>query len=206
MIGDTVRKKLGGTVAGWRLLGGTVYIICFFFQAEDGIRDLTVTGVQTCALPICARRSRDRRGDLRELSGALRVRRVETAPLGAGRLAAPALAAAPRSGRDAPEDEKPDPGHRSVENPRQPEAVALLADGFRNAPRGLDASGGLADRLDRDRARELRSSASFFGSRGTRPGAARHREEELPARGRARPRGRARTGGVFHRDARSSGL
>src|SRR2546430_5469750 len=28
---------------------GGVY---FFFQAEDGIRDLTVTGVQTCALPI----------------------------------------------------------------------------------------------------------------------------------------------------------
>src|SRR2546430_12780302 len=25
----------------------------FVFQAEDGIRDLTVTGVQTCALPIC---------------------------------------------------------------------------------------------------------------------------------------------------------
>src|SRR2546430_9850506 len=29
-------------------------ILFFFFQAEDGIRDLTVTGVQTCALPICA--------------------------------------------------------------------------------------------------------------------------------------------------------
>src|SRR2546430_6358996 len=27
----------------------------FFFQAEDGIRDLTVTGVQTCALPIYLR-------------------------------------------------------------------------------------------------------------------------------------------------------
>src|SRR5688572_33507429 len=27
-------------------------MIYFFFQAEDGIRDLTVTGVQTCALPI----------------------------------------------------------------------------------------------------------------------------------------------------------
>src|SRR5256886_5663544 len=27
-------------------------VYCFFFQAEDGIRDLTVTGVQTCALPI----------------------------------------------------------------------------------------------------------------------------------------------------------
>src|SRR5207245_4204568 len=30
-----------------------VYIFFFFFfQAEDGIRDATVTGVQTCALPI----------------------------------------------------------------------------------------------------------------------------------------------------------
>src|SRR2546430_13097007 len=29
------------------------FVVCFFFfQAEDGIRDLTVTGVQTCALPI----------------------------------------------------------------------------------------------------------------------------------------------------------
>src|SRR2546429_2279120 len=27
----------------------------FFFQAEDGIRDVAVTGVQTCALPICSR-------------------------------------------------------------------------------------------------------------------------------------------------------
>src|SRR5690606_40624853 len=26
----------------------------FFFQAEDGIRDFHVTGVQTCALPICS--------------------------------------------------------------------------------------------------------------------------------------------------------
>src|SRR5256886_5094894 len=33
----------------------------FFFQAEDGIRDLTVTGVQTCALPISAGRSACRR-------------------------------------------------------------------------------------------------------------------------------------------------
>src|SRR2546430_13098607 len=32
----------------WLSLGVSV----FFFQAEDGIRDLTVTGVQTCALPI----------------------------------------------------------------------------------------------------------------------------------------------------------
>src|SRR5205085_4488361 len=38
---------------------GEIYVLgfCFFFffQAEDGIRDLTVTGVQTCALPILVR-------------------------------------------------------------------------------------------------------------------------------------------------------
>src|SRR5256884_9647389 len=28
-------------------------VLVFFFQAEDGIRDVAVTGVQTCALPIC---------------------------------------------------------------------------------------------------------------------------------------------------------
>src|SRR5256886_8566796 len=31
---------------------GAYGVLFFFFQAEDGIRDLTVTGVQTCALPI----------------------------------------------------------------------------------------------------------------------------------------------------------
>src|SRR5690606_39280217 len=31
------------------------YQSSFFFQAEDGIRDFHVTGVQTCALPICPR-------------------------------------------------------------------------------------------------------------------------------------------------------
>src|SRR5690348_17776464 len=34
----------------------------FFFQAEDGIRDGRVTGVQTCALPICPRGRRRNRG------------------------------------------------------------------------------------------------------------------------------------------------
>src|SRR2546421_9527007 len=36
----------GMRVSSWAL-------VFFFFQAEDGIRDLIVTGVQTCALPIC---------------------------------------------------------------------------------------------------------------------------------------------------------
>src|SRR5215813_15122267 len=37
----------------WRWGSFTVF---FFFQAEDGIRYADVTGVQTCALPICPRR------------------------------------------------------------------------------------------------------------------------------------------------------
>src|SRR5207248_8437966 len=47
-----VAKLIGGTTAGLLLAVRT----SFFFQAEDGIRDRTVTGVQTCALPICAAR------------------------------------------------------------------------------------------------------------------------------------------------------
>src|SRR5947207_10988247 len=37
--------------------------IFFFFQAEDGIRDHCVTGVQTCALPISVGLSRERLGE-----------------------------------------------------------------------------------------------------------------------------------------------
>src|SRR6266850_2438344 len=35
-------------------VGRELYVFFFFFQAEDGIRDYKVTGVQTCALPIFA--------------------------------------------------------------------------------------------------------------------------------------------------------
>src|SRR2546429_4336705 len=34
------------------------YYYFFFFQAEDGIRDVAVTGVQTCALPISLKRQK----------------------------------------------------------------------------------------------------------------------------------------------------
>src|SRR5687768_17979928 len=34
-------------------------MLSFFFQAEDGIRDVAVTGVQTCALPITRRSAVD---------------------------------------------------------------------------------------------------------------------------------------------------
>src|SRR5215213_8257718 len=39
-----------------------LFFFFFFFQAEDGIRDWSVTGVQTCALPICAERDSRARG------------------------------------------------------------------------------------------------------------------------------------------------
>src|SRR5205085_7269726 len=44
-VGYLIRSDRGGS--------RRVVDLVFFFQAEDGIRDLTVTGVQTCALPIC---------------------------------------------------------------------------------------------------------------------------------------------------------
>src|SRR5256885_3517297 len=39
-------------------------LCCFFFQAEDGIRDYKVTGVQTCALPISSADYRVRPADI----------------------------------------------------------------------------------------------------------------------------------------------
>src|SRR5206468_7466773 len=72
----------------------------FFFQAEDGIRDLIVTGVQTCALPISAAPAFGGRGSVRDHPAArrrahrgLRVRRAR----GARRQAADAAALAPHS-------------------------------------------------------------------------------------------------------------
>src|SRR5689334_24776128 len=56
-------------------------MIYFFFQAEDGIRDGTVTGVQTCALPISLGLRRDD-PDLEQV--VLRLRRQHEDPL-AGR-------------------------------------------------------------------------------------------------------------------------
>src|SRR2546430_5437650 len=58
-VGSDSPLVLGGEgLVGVSLLWLMPRSLRFFFQAEDGIRDLTVTGVQTCALPIC-----DRAGD-----------------------------------------------------------------------------------------------------------------------------------------------
>src|SRR6266496_1616531 len=47
-------------------------VLFFFFQAEDGIRDLYVTGVQTCALPISRRRAGETPGPGAAVSGGTR--------------------------------------------------------------------------------------------------------------------------------------
>src|SRR5207245_3733493 len=65
----------------------------FFFQAEDGIRDATVTGVQTCALPISYTARNSKRNGTRSLHAAevlggrgrvqrLRVQRARSIALG----------------------------------------------------------------------------------------------------------------------------
>src|SRR3712207_7547018 len=62
--------------------------VVFFFQAEDGIRDIGVTGVQTCALPISSV------GIVRH---ALETRRSFSFPGGKSGLVASILERAPRS-------------------------------------------------------------------------------------------------------------
>src|SRR5688572_31628308 len=47
-----VRRYLRRSLVLFALCDYDSSCLFFFFQAEDGIRDLTVTGVQTCALPI----------------------------------------------------------------------------------------------------------------------------------------------------------
>src|SRR2546430_12186634 len=52
LLSSWVVVRLGGRQFSGEVLQRVGETVCFFFQAEDGIRDLTVTGVQTCALPI----------------------------------------------------------------------------------------------------------------------------------------------------------
>src|SRR2546430_10028177 len=69
---------------GWRssrLYRRTSYsVLFFFFQAEDGIRDLTVTGVQTCALPISRHGGDRRRAPAARPVGGPELRRTARGP------------------------------------------------------------------------------------------------------------------------------
>src|SRR5256886_3588632 len=80
-------------------------LVFFFFQAEDGIRDLTVTGVQTCALPISRRVGRPvgERGEPLEV-GDESPRSIHIRPLPSGpqEHGEPAVSKAPVSGKTRP--------------------------------------------------------------------------------------------------------
>src|SRR5438876_2262338 len=93
----------------------SIYILLivffFFFQAEDGIRDGRVTGVQTCALPIsCTTRTSSRGGPPASRGGSSgsprapprRVARVASRRYGRGPGLPPPRAPAPRAATPAP--------------------------------------------------------------------------------------------------------
>src|SRR5205085_7027908 len=125
----------------------SLWFYFFFFQAEDGIRYLSVTGVQTCALPICERR---RLGDrhrrllpdqlpLRRGPGAARPRERERRRVRDGdrRLLSDQLSLRGRRGTDlrAPNgwqyDERGFPEAPPASPPRAPPDVRL---GHRDLP------------------------------------------------------------------------
>src|SRR2546422_11756621 len=91
-----------------------ILISFFFFQAEDGIRDVAVTGVQTCALPISSRASskhaarRPASGPARAEPAPSRERRPPTRRLpGLARGGDPSLDVLPQQGQRHP----PPPPH-----------------------------------------------------------------------------------------------
>src|SRR2546429_7066853 len=99
---------MGRRIGEWRNVVGSVGdaggCCFFFFQAEDGIRGVAVTGVQTCALPISAPRphlapSAPKRAVPARASAALPsvtgAAGATPAPAGAARPAQPAQPARP---------------------------------------------------------------------------------------------------------------
>src|SRR5258708_35218158 len=114
-----------------------LFFIFFFFQAEDGIRDDLVTGVQTCALPICLRLGMDRQWALDGVDAPSR-QAVEQALAVAQRLGAsveearfpdatqavqdwPALSAGETAGAHG----APVPARAEGHGPRRPRPLAL---------------------------------------------------------------------------------
>src|SRR5258706_2331054 len=57
-VRSTLSEDAEAGIRDWSVTG--VQMCVFLFQAEDGIRDWSVTGVQTCALPISSRRRHTR--------------------------------------------------------------------------------------------------------------------------------------------------
>src|SRR2546425_5084656 len=115
-------EKLGSGVEGFAIRITTIwyqFIIFFFFQAEDGIRDKLVTGVQTCALPIC--------------EGAVRTRGAH-----GGGGAERAARARPRAHPGV----RPDPRGRAGAGARSPIRGAAGGDAARSPRPGAGRPGG----------------------------------------------------------------
>src|SRR3989475_6363984 len=122
-----------------------LFVFFFFFQAEDGIRDLTVTGVQTCALPISASGGRDRRGSGTRAPGRARRRGAAAAraALGGG---SPGAAYRADRARGAP---------RSAAGPPRHPARAHAGDLSRRRRTQRAARSGEGRRADRPPARAV---------------------------------------------------
>src|SRR5438034_9627240 len=97
----------------------------FFFQAEDGIRDHCVTGVQTCALPISRRLARELGVDLHAVSGSGSGGRVTDEDVRAAVAGATRPAAVAPRAPAAPE--RHEPGRPATERgPAKPLATVGL--------------------------------------------------------------------------------
>src|SRR2546430_4809502 len=109
----------------------TVRCCCFFFQAEDGIRDLTVTGVQTCALPILSAALPARSaGDVALAAATIR-------PRDAGHAGRRTAGAGGRRASQLSGDEPVPPGHNQpAEVSRRHRRVSVLALRAPPEPRG----------------------------------------------------------------------
>src|SRR5438046_6748307 len=87
-----------------------MFLVLFFFQAEDGIRDWSVTGVQTCALPISRPIARADMGPTNPEAGVIATRPAtdpEIAPSTLGfPLRAHSAPAQPRAAAAAPRSEE----------------------------------------------------------------------------------------------------
>src|SRR5438874_853932 len=199
-----------------------MYSFFFFFQAEDGIRDLYVTGVQTCALPI-SRRSRPARPTP---GGASRgPGRRARARLPGRREAPPGVGRAGRDRRGAARGPRGrvSPGRRGLPAPACPGARAPRRGGARrllplqrtrHAPRRLrpPPPARVSPRRRAEHAARERRAAGPGGAVGAPARGARldrlrdGRVEDRPARRRGAPprgepalRGLARAGGAERR-------
>src|SRR6266436_8268793 len=91
-------------------------IMGFFFQAEDGIRDVAVTGVQTCALPIStqpqtgdpvAEAARKAREQKKAAAKPKKVYTEDDIPSRGGEAASPAPATKPATAPEAAKNQAP---------------------------------------------------------------------------------------------------